>query len=224
MAIILAIESSGPICSVALHQDGLLLDCIESDEPNIHGKKLAVFIKELIESNKLNFETLDAIAISEGPGSYTGLRIGVSLAKGLCYAKNIPLIAIDTLQALAWAILQCQSKPLPENSVLMPMIDARRMEVYTASFDTQLTKINKTVPLILDEEFYADLTQPTFMAGNGSLKVKSSMANGPLVIVPEVNFSAKHLGWLAYQKFKNNVFENVAYFEPVYLKEFAKIL
>ncbi len=224
MAIILSIESSGTICSVALHNNGELLACIESDEPNIHGQKLAVFINEITESQKIDIASLDAIAVSEGPGSYTGLRIGVSLAKGLCYAKNIPLISVDTLKALAWAIRNCEYIEFPNNCLLMPMIDARRMEVYTASFDMQLSKISKTMPLILDELFYTTLSRPTLIAGNGSLKIIPSNAEGLISILPEITFSAKHLGWLAYQNYLNSAFEDLTYFEPVYLKEFAKIL
>ncbi len=224
MAIILSIESSGPICSVALHRNGELLALTESDESNIHGQKLAVFINEIINLQQIQVNKLDAIAVSEGPGSYTGLRIGVSIAKGLCYASGIPLIAVDTLQSLAYAMLQQKEIAFPENSVLMPMIDARRMEVYMAGFDLRLNKTVSTLPAILEESFYKTLNKATFVCGNGSLKIEPSFFNNSLTYVPDITFSAKHLGQLAFKKFEDKMFEDIAYFEPVYLKEFAVVL
>lgn len=224
MATILSIESSGTICSVALHQNGELLALIESDEPNIHGQKLAVFIQEITDLQQIPINNLDAIAVSEGPGSYTGLRIGVSIAKGLCYASQIPLIAVDTLQSLAFAMFQQKEISFPENSTLMPMIDARRMEVYLAGYDLNLNKTIPTKPVILEDSFYKTLKLPTFVCGNGASKIEPSVFNGLLTLVNDITFSAKHLGQLAFQKFENKQFEDVAYFEPVYLKEFAVVL
>lgn len=224
MATILSIESSGTICSVALHQNGELLALIESDEPNIHGQKLAVFIQEITDLQQIPINNLDAIAVSEGPGSYTGLRIGVSIAKGLCYASQIPLIAVDTLQSLAFAMLQQKEISFPENSTLMPMIDARRMEVYLAGYDLNLNKTIPTKPVILEDSFYKTFKLPTFVCGNGASKIEPSVFNGLLTLVNDITFSAKHLGQLAFQKFENKQFEDVAYFEPVYLKEFAVVL
>lgn len=224
MATILSIESSGNICSVALHQNGELLALIESDEPNIHGQKLAVFIQEITDLQQIPIRNLDAIAVSEGPGSYTGLRIGVSIAKGLCYASQIPLIAVDTLQSLAFAMLQQKEISFPENSILMPMIDARRMEVYLAGYDLNLNKTIPTKPVILEDSFYKTLKLPTFVCGNGASKIEPSFFNSVITFIPNLTFSAKHLGQLAFQKFENKQFEDVAYFEPVYLKEFAVVL
>lgn len=224
MAIILSIESSGTICSVALHQNGELLALVESDEPNIHGQKLALFIREITDLQNISISSLDAIAVSEGPGSYTGLRIGVSIAKGLCYASQIPLIAVDTLQSLAYAMFQKSEGKFPENAVLMPMIDARRMEVYLAGYDLNFEKNISTKPVILEEPFYKSLNQPTFVCGNGASKIESSVFNSLLTFIPEITFSAKHLGNIAFEKFQKKQFEDVAYFEPVYLKEFALIL
>ncbi|MFM9945551.1 MAG: tRNA (adenosine(37)-N6)-threonylcarbamoyltransferase complex dimerization subunit type 1 TsaB [Bacteroidia bacterium] len=224
MAIILSIESSGTICSVALHQNGELLALVESNEPNIHGQSLAVFIKEITELQNIEINKLDAIAVSEGPGSYTGLRIGVSVAKGICYASKIPLIAVDTLKSLAFAMLQQNEILIPKNAVLMPMIDARRMEVYLAGYNLQLNKTLPTKPVILDEIFYTSLAQPSFVCGNGASKIEGGFFNNLLTLVPEITFSAKHLGELAFKKFENHQFEDVAYFEPVYLKEFAVVL
>lgn len=207
-----------------MHQNGELLALVESDEPNIHGQKLAVFIKEITDLQHISINKLDAIAVSEGPGSYTGLRIGVSLAKGLCFSSGIPLISVDTLQSLAFAMLQQKEIQFPENSILMPMIDARRMEVYLAGYDLGLNKISPTKPVILEEDFFKGLPKYTFVCGNGASKIEQVFFNTLLHPVPEITFSAKHLGELAFKKFENNQFEDVAYFEPVYLKEFAVIL
>ena len=182
MAIILSIESSGTICSVALHRNGELLALVESDEPNIHGQSLAVFIEEITELQNVNINSLDAIAVSEGPGSYTGLRIGVSIAKGICYASGISMIAVDTLQSLAYAMLQQKEILFPENSVLMPMIDARRMEVYTAGFDKNLKKTVPTQPVILDGIFYKTLNLPVFVCGNGALKIEPEVFSETIIL------------------------------------------
>jgi tRNA threonylcarbamoyladenosine biosynthesis protein TsaB len=225
LAIILSIESSGNICSVALHQNGNLLAFIESDEPNIHGQKLALFIKEMCDLQKINIHELNAIAVSEGPGSYTGLRIGVSLAKGLCYASNVPLLAVDTLQSLAFSMLNQNKENFPSNAQLFPMIDARRMEVYLAGFDLHLNKIMATKPVILNNDFFNSIHLPTYFGGNGALKIDASFYNlTHLNYIPDISFSAKHLGSLAFQKFKNKELVDIAYFEPVYLKEFATII
>ena len=222
---ILSIESSGIICSVALHKNEELLDCIESTETNVHGEKLAVFIDEILKKNALTPSDLSAIAVSEGPGSYTGLRIGVSVAKGMCYALSIPLISIDTLKSLAHAMLMAQDK-LDVDTVFLPMIDARRMEVYLAGFDTNLNKIITTKPVILEEEFYSGLekTQTYYIAGSGASKVNYEVDGLKMIKKEEIGLTAKYIGALALAKFRENDFEDVAYFEPVYLKEFAMIL
>lgn len=222
---ILSIESSGIICSVALHKNEELLDCIESTETNVHGEKLAVFIDEILKKNALTPSDLSAIAVSEGPGSYTGLRIGVSVAKGMCYALSIPLISIDTLKSLAHAMLMAQDK-LDVDTVFLPMIDARRMEVYLAGFDTNLNKIITTKPVILEEEFYSGLekTQTYYIAGSGASKVNYEVEGLKMIKKEEIGLTAKYIGALALAKFRENDFEDVAYFEPVYLKEFAMIL
>jgi tRNA threonylcarbamoyladenosine biosynthesis protein TsaB len=222
---ILSIESSGIICSVALHKNEQFLDCIESTETNVHGEKLAVFIDEILKKNALTPSDLSAIAASEGPGSYTGLRIGVSVAKGMCYALSIPLISIDTLKSLAHAMLMAQDK-LDVDTVFLPMIDARRMEVYLAGFDTNLNKIITTKPVILEEEFYSGLekTKTYYIAGSGASKVNYEVEGLKMIKKEEIGLTAKYIGALALAKFRENDFEDVAYFEPVYLKEFAMIL
>lgn len=222
---ILSIESSGIICSVALYRNEELADCIESTEPNVHGEKLAVFIDEILKKNSLSPSDLSAIAVSAGPGSYTGLRIGVSVAKGMCYALSIPLISIDTLKSLAYA-MQITQETFDKDTVFLPMIDARRMEVYLAGFDTNLNKILMTKPVILDEEFYSGLqkTLTYFIAGSGANKVNYDIEGLNIIKKEEIGLTAKHIGALALAKYMKKEFEDVAYFEPVYLKEFAMIL
>ena len=197
----------------------------ETDEPNIHGKMLAGFINELLIEGNLKVASLDAIAVSEGPGSYTGLRIGVSLAKALCYASGVPLIAVDTLESLALAIQLEITKDFLDG-ILLPMIDARRMEVYLAGFDPDLNKTLTTRPVIIDPIFsdLLELDTTYYIGGSGSEKVDVSLFERTIIKVNNINFSSNYIGILAWQKFLNNQFEDVAYFEPVYLKEFAVTL
>jgi tRNA threonylcarbamoyladenosine biosynthesis protein TsaB len=209
---------------VALHSDGVLLKHLFTNDPFAHGEKMAVFVNELLEGAGISVIDLAAVAVSEGPGSYTGLRIGVSLAKGLCYASGIPLIAIDTLQSLAFAMKQSLPQP-GENAILLPMIDARRMEVYLAGYDWTLNKVIETIPVILDEHF-KDTLEPKFKyytGGNGALKISESMGY-PIEILPNIDFSALNIGPLAWEHFKAKNFVSVSDFEPVYLKEFAVVL
>jgi len=222
---ILSIESSGDVCSVALHTNHQLVDIIESTELNIHGEKLAVFVQEILQRNQLSVTDLAAIAVSEGPGSYTGLRIGVSLAKGLCYASEIPLIAVNTLQSLALAI-KIQNPDLDTSSILLPMIDARRMEVYMAGFNLELNQVIETKPVILDENFELNLPSGYrfIAAGNGAKKLELIDSINPVKVLNDIMFSAKYIGDLASIKFEKQDFVDIAYFEPVYLKEFAVLL
>lgn len=225
MSYILSIESSGPLCSVSLHREGMLMEEISSDQPNAHAENLAVFIRDLMHNHSLNFNQLSAVAVSEGPGSYTGLRIGVSVAKGICYASDIPLISVDTLQSLALGILPFVHTP-PEQTLLYPMVDARRMEVYTAGFDTGLTKLIPTAPVILDDGFFQSLNpgRHYFFAGNGAGKISTVTNLQNCTVLDEITFSSDRIGILAWQKWTMKQFADLAYFEPVYLKEFANIL
>ena len=153
MALILNIETSTNICSVCIAKDGNIIAKKESSEDKSHAKLLTLFIEDLFKEQKLSASDLDAIAVSKGPGSYTGLRIGVSVAKGLCYAKDLPLIAINTLQAMASGIISKISADDLNNSIIVPMIDARRMEVYSAFFDTKASFIRDVKAEIIDEKF-----------------------------------------------------------------------
>lgn len=222
---ILSIETSTSICSVALHSNGVCVDCIEINEQNAHSSKLTVLMEQLLEQNNVRIADCDAIAISGGPGSYTGLRIGTSVAKGLCYAANLPLIAVDTLQALALAckgIIESKQN-LGNNTIFMPMIDARRMEVYTSQWNTNMKQICDTLPLIVDTETIHtfDSSYTYVLCGDGSAKCKDVLNAPHIHFVENCNTTAQTVGTLAYEKFQNNQFEDVAYYEPFYLKEFV---
>lgn len=229
MALILNIETATEICSVCLSKDGRLLSIRETNEEKSHAAQTALFIDELLKEFQISAKDLDAVAISMGPGSYTGLRIGVSLAKGICYAASIPLIAINSLESLAnqlLASLKQNQHFLSEPSFLVPMIDARRMEVYSAIFNTQMEELKTTEALILDEHSYADLLAigKVYFAGNGAFKIKEVINHPNAIVVDEVSISSQGLIAAAEAKFNSKSFENLAYFEPYYLKDFIAIL
>ena len=216
MSIILNIETATKNCSVALAKDGKTITCKEIAEQNFsHAEKLHVFIEELLTENQLQFSDLSAIAVSQGPGSYTGLRIGVSSAKGFCYALNIPMIAIDTLQLLAKQIQI-------EDGIIIPMIDARRMEVFTAFYDKNHNQIRNTQAEIIDETSYQEIVEKIHLVGDGTEKFKSTLTNDKFVFHSNIIFpSAKEMSQLSFDKYKISDFVDVAYFEPYYLKDFV---
>lgn len=215
MAYILNIETSTKNCSVALAKNGEIIVCREIAEMGYsHAEKLHVFIEEILIEANLKFSDLKAVAVSQGPGSYTGLRIGVSAAKGLCYALEIPFIAVDTLEILA-------SQLTIEEGVIVPMIDARRMEVYSAIFDKNHQKIRETKAEILIEESFSDLNQTVYFVGDSSQKAKTILKKENFIFLDDVIYpSAKQMTKKSYTLFTNNRFEDVAYFEPFYLKDF----
>jgi len=220
---ILNIETSTRVCSVALAIDGKVSSIRESRVKNAHAESITIFSQEVIKESNFKFDDLDAIAVSKGPGSYTGLRIGVSTAKGFCYALNIPLIAISTLKALAFGMKK-NAIDNDKNYFFCPMIDARRMEVYTAIFNHQLDEINKTEAVIVDENSFSDLIakKRIYFAGDGAEKCKTILEqNANTLFLDDFRASAAFLCELAEQKFKLQSFENVAYFEPFYLKDFV---
>lgn len=219
MAVILSIETSTSVCSVSLSHNGLCLaEKIDFKGPS-HASLLNIFIQEMIDFAKANNLKIDAVAVSCGPGSYTGLRIGVSTAKGLCYGFGVPLIGINTLQIMADTV----KKNVPTNALLCPMIDARRMEVYAAFYDVQLNCIQETSADIIDETSYADLLeqQPIYFFGNGADKCKTALTHQNAFFVEDIHPIAKNMITLAEQAFATQRFEDVAYFEPFYLKEFV---
>lgn len=216
---ILLIESSTSICSVALSRDGRIVALREVDESNRHAELLTVFCDEVVKEAGLTFDALDAIAVSKGPGSYTGLRIGVSAAKGICYALNKPLIAIGTLEAMADG-MKPEAQP---GDLLCPMLDARRMEVYCAIYDHEGNEIEPVAPHILDENSFSILLaeKRIIFSGDGMPKAKEMLSKFPHAIFTNAgNCSAKHLMLRAEKKFLVKDFEDLAYFEPFYLKTF----
>lgn len=219
MAIILQIETATQTCSVALSRNGETLLVKEETAQNIHAGSLTLFIDELMKTAGFTYPQLDAIAISKGPGSYTGLRIGVSTAKGLCFALDKPLLAIDTLKMMAAGFV---ANNKGYNGLICPMIDARRMEVYTRIFNARLEPLSDTEAKIIDAQSFADELknqQVTFM-GDGALECAEVLKNEN-AFFSEANFnSAAYLSTLAMEAYAQQKFEDVAYFEPYYLKDF----
>lgn len=215
MSYILNIETATKNCSVAIAKDGKTIICKEiAQEGYSHAERLHVFMEEIIHEAGLNFKELNAIAVSQGPGSYTGLRIGVSAAKGLCYALDIPLIAIDTLQVLA---IQANIT----NGLIIPMIDARRMEVYSAIFNSNYEKTRAVQAEIITENSFENLEETLYFVGDCADKCKPVLTKSNYVFLEEIKYpSAKEMSGLSVEKFKNNDFVDLAYFEPYYLKDF----
>ncbi len=229
MALILSIETGTDICSVALANDGELMALRESDEGRDHAKKVALFVDELLRETGVQPSDLDAIAVGKGPGSYTGLRIGVSFAKGMCYALNIPLIAVGSLDALTEVaredfdagILDLEDSDW-EGAHLCPMVDARRMEVYAQVFDTEGRAHSEVVAEVITPESFKEWrTKGKFVIfGNGAAKCTETLEGVALV---SVSPSARGIVRLAEEAFNAGRFEDLAYFEPFYLKEFLVI-
>lgn len=215
MAYILNIETATKNCSVALAKDGNLILCRQIAEQGYsHAEKLHVFIEEILKESNVTFPQLQAIAVSQGPGSYTGLRIGVSAAKGLCYALGIPLIAIDTLQVLAR-----QAKIT--SGIIVPMIDARRMEVYSAVFNSDYEKIRNVQAEIITTDSFSEIEEMVYFIGDSSEKCKAVLTRANFVFLDDIVYpSAREMCMLSFQNFQNKNFEDLAYFEPFYLKDF----
>lgn len=218
MALILGIETATKNCSVALFKDGKLIAEKEHvSDGYTHAEQLNLFIKEVVDSANVTLKEIEAVALSMGPGSYTGLRIGTSTAKGLCYALEIPLLAISTLKAMVFGMAENES-----SAIYCPMIDARRMEVYSALFDENNKEIRGVQADVVDEQTYAEfLKDEVLFFGDGALKCKEIINHKNAKFIEGINPSAKNLGILANAKFENKDFEDVAYFEPYYLKDFV---
>ncbi len=220
---ILCLETATPVCSVALNDGCCTIALRETEGQNAHSEKITNFIREVMETAKIDYKQLDAVAVSQGPGSYTGLRIGVSTAKGICYAADLPLMAIDTLEAMAYGMKAKLGSQIGENDLLIPMIDARRMEVYAAVFDANLQRINDTAALVIDENTFVDLQKyhRLWLFGDGAPKLKQVFENQPNVnIVDGFKPSAAYMLNLADKALREHNFVDVAYFEPFYLKDF----
>ena len=222
MGLIINIETATQVCSVALARNGKLLALREQNEKNIHAEVLTNFIQEVLTESALELKDLDAFAVSMGPGSYTGLRIGVSTAKGLCYGLDIPLIAVSSLQAMAKFAANELESEITDNTLFVPMIDARRMEVYTAFYKPNMEEVSKIAPHIFSEESFLNKDDhKLILTGDGSLKSQELFADRKnIFIFPEVLSSARGMISLSEQKFEEKKFEDIAYFEPFYLKEF----
>ena len=203
---------------MSLAKDGQTILCKEIAEQGYsHAERLHVFIEEILKETKVKIQELHAVAVSKGPGSYTGLRIGVSTAKGLCYALGIPLIALDTLQVLAHQVSV-------DNGIIVPMLDARRMEVYSAVFDKNHQKIKEVQAEILTENSYSEISQTVYFIGDCQEKCQTVLTQPNFKFLPEILFpSANQMSQLSYEKFNQNDFEDVAYFEPFYLKDFLLV-
>lgn len=224
MALILGIETASTICSVALINDGVLLAIRESEGTREHSAELTGYIADVFSEAGLTYQQLDAVAVSMGPGSYTGLRIGVSSAKGLCYALDKPIIAVDTLKSLAWQAIQyyIQSGKNLDNVLFCPMLDARRMEVYTAMFDKDLRLIEPVYANIITEDSFNSFSgKEIIYFGDGASKCNSLFdSKDNFTFSGNINLSAKAICMLAEKEFENGNFADLAYCEPFYLKEF----
>ncbi len=217
MAIILCLETATTNCSVAISINGKIVALEEDNNKQYsHAEKLHLFIDKVLIENNIKKSSLQAIAVSKGPGSYTGLRIGVSAAKGLCFALDIPLISIPTLEALAHQVQI-------ESGIIIPMLDARRLEVYSAVFSSEFEEARETKAEILDENSFFDYldTNTVYFIGDGVEKYKSICKNNNAVYIDGKYPSSYQMGELAELKYKKNDIEDVAYFEPYYLKDFV---
>lgn len=221
MARILSIETSTSICSVALHERGELCALAEIKEPGAHAEKLLQLVDDAFEQAGMSFGDLDAVAVSQGPGSYTGLRIGVSTAKGIAFGQDIPLIGINTLQAMA------ASQAIQRGEYVVAVLDARRKEVYTQTFGDLLQEITPIESLILEEGVFASILEKgkVVFVGDGVQKVKAEVRHQHAIFREdwEQSLSAKNMGRLAFEKFARQDWEDLAYFVPNYLKEFKAL-
>jgi tRNA threonylcarbamoyladenosine biosynthesis protein TsaB len=219
LALVLNIETSTTLCSVSLAESGKVITIKEANEGYTHAENLHVFIEKVLAETGKSSKDLNAIAVGSGPGSYTGLRIGVSSAKGMAYALQIPLIAVNSLQIMAFIALP----KVPKGILLCPMLDARRMEVYTAILDSELKFVKETSAQILEEKdlSYFETGRPACFFGEGMSKCKALLEKIPgSSFLDDIVPSSSGLAELSYQKFRSQRFEDVAYFEPFYLKDF----
>ena len=221
MACILHIETSTDVCSVALSEDGAILLTKEDFDGPQHAVTLGVFVDEVLSMADSHAKPIDAVALSCGPGSYTGLRIGASMAKGICYGRNLPLIALPTLKVMSVPILLMDE--LPEDALLCPMIDARRMEVYAAIYDRALNPVKEVSADIITADSYAEYLRehPVYFFGNGAAKCKEVITHQNARFIDDIQPLARWMFPLADRAFLDGTFQDVAYFEPFYLKEFV---
>ncbi len=222
MALLLSLETSTQSCSAALHDDGALVSSKVIEIPRSAASQLAVMIDEVFQSANRKPQELKGVVVAAGPGSYTGLRIGVATAKGLCYALNIPIVSVNTLELMAYQFLETEKYIQNDNVILCPMLDARRMEVYCALLDQNLNYIEDVQAKVIEEDSFKDRIEstPIFFFGDGADKCKDTIKH------PNAHFSsgliplASSLGVLGYKKWKEGTYEDLVAFEPFYLKDF----
>ena len=232
MSVILHIETATEACSVAVSEDGANIYSVDNfDELNQagkketnHSKRLGVFVDEAMSFTDNHAIPFDAVAVSSGPGSYTGLRIGVSMAKGICYGQNLKLISVPTLELLSVPVL-LRYDDLPEDALLCPMLDARRMEVYCALYTRALKAVEGVDARIINEDSFKEYLDkhPVYFFGNGAEKCKSVISHPNAHWIDGIQLNAKYMAPIAERKFLREEYEDVAYFEPNYLKEFVAI-
>ncbi|MDD3739020.1 MAG: tRNA (adenosine(37)-N6)-threonylcarbamoyltransferase complex dimerization subunit type 1 TsaB [Lentimicrobiaceae bacterium] len=222
MAIILSIETATNVCSTSIIRDNEVVISKHDHLPNTHAKNLMLFIQKIIDESNISLNDLDAVAVSEGPGSYTGLRIGFSSAKGFCYALDIPLITVSTLKGIAFSAKQQFIKTGNiEDYKLIPMIDAGRMEVYTAVYNQNLITETEPHPLILNENSFENINNKTLVfAGNGCNKFSKIVSKSNYVFFDDISCNAETIGLIAQEKYRLKQFADTAYSEPFYLKQF----
>ena len=220
MPLILCLDTATDICSVALTRAGEVVACRENGDGNSHARILLPFVEEVLDEAGVKPQKLAAVAVSMGPGSYTGLRIGTSTAKGLCYALEIPLIAIPTLQIIAAGA--GKSLPPAENALFCPMLDARRMEVFTAQYDQNLNPLNDVEAVVVDENTFAGLLEnhKTLFCGNGAEKCRPLYESHPNALFDLTPVSARNMAGIAMKKHIKKQWEDLAYFTPLYGKEY----
>ncbi len=226
MALLLSLETSTQSCSVALHKDGKLLAERETKIPRSAAAQIAVMIQEVIQQANHKPSELNGVVVASGPGSYTGLRIGVATAKGLCYALNIPLISVNTLHLLASQgkdIFRTQERSFDQDKILFcPMLDARRMEVYCMLTDFNLKELEPIQARIIDEQSFGEYLeqQVIYFLGEGAQKCKEIIRQNNARFLPDVIPQARRLGEMGHAKWQQSLFEDVVTFEPFYLKDF----
>lgn len=226
MSYLLHLETSTKVCSVALSKNNNVISIMEENSPDFsHSSQLTVFIQKVMDKAGISFQDLSGVSVSSGPGSYTGLRIGTSAAKGLCYALDIPLISVSTLKSMAFIMMQSEYYSVKKirNVLLCPMIDARRMEVYNAIFDNKLRQLKPVSADVIDKDSFAEFMhdKPVWFFGDGASKCKSVISGCNAIFFDDVFPSASGMASLAYDMFINQQFEDTAYFEPFYLKDFV---
>jgi len=221
MAILFNLETSTTLCSVAVSKDGMIVFNKQSEDGPSHATLFGQYVEEAMSFVRAQNLKIDAVAVSCGPGSYTGLRIGVSTAKGLCYALNVPLIAVGTLQLMACTLLFDDA--VDEDALLCPMIDARRMEVYAAVYDRSLQPLRAVSADIIDQSSYSEFlgNQKIYFFGNGAEKCKATITHPNAFFIANVHPLALNMVALAEKSFRESAFVDLAYFEPFYLKDFV---